>query len=141
MKSTVRKLLCLLAMAGIPFSVLAQNSTLDDFDQPMKSRTCGLILLSEGRAKIRNNDIERGMVDLVGAFALLQDGRKLNDKEVAREASQKLLNGSLETKTTSFAKCKQWLEERKSKPDFSNTEADRWNWVSQAQLTMQTEKK
>jgi hypothetical protein len=136
----LKKLVYFLALVNVQFSVLAQSMALDAFEPPMKSRTCGLIFLSEGRSLIRSQDMERGLVSLISAFALLQDGRKLSDKEAAREASTKLLTGSTETKTEAISKCEQWLNSRKTKSDFPNTEADRWNWVSQAQLTIQSEK-
>jgi hypothetical protein len=116
-------------------------SNLDGFDTPMKSRTCGLVILSDGRAKVRAEDMERGMADLISAFALLQDGRNLEDKVTARTASQIILTDPPDIRTASIAKCKLWLEERKSKPDFSKTETDMWSWANQAQLTAKTEKK
>jgi hypothetical protein len=137
----------LLAAVGVSmlcmFSNLAKSETTHvpgDFDIAMKSRTCGLVLLSEGRATVRAGNMESGMAELVSAFALLQDGRTLEDKTTARTASQKILSSSPATRATEISTCKHWLEQRKTQSNFSRTEVDQWNWVSQAQLTIQTEK-
>ena len=137
----------LLAVVGISmlcmFSNLAKSKTTPipgEFDIAMKSRTCGLVLLSEGRATVRAGNMERGMADLVSAFALLQDGRTLEDKTTARTASQKILSSSPATRATEISTCRHWLEQRKIQSNFSRTEADQWNWVNQAQLTIQTER-
>ncbi len=123
------------------FSFDAQAQSISGItDLPMKSRTCGLVLLSEGRAQLRAHDQGGGMENLVSAFALLQDGRALQDKVSARTASQALLTGSVEAKNTAVLQCKNWLHLRKDKPDFQNTEEDRWNWLNQAMVTMKTEK-
>ena len=100
----------LLAVVGISmlcmFSNLAKSETTPgDFDIAMKSRTCGLVLLSEGRATVRAGNMERGMADLVSAFALLQDGRTLEDKTTARTASQKILSSSPATRATEISTC------------------------------------
>lgn len=108
-------------------------------DVAMKSRTCGLILLSDGRASVRADSLDRGTEDLILAFSLLQDGRSLENKESARTASQKILNGSTGSKASAIADCKQWREMRKTKPDFQQSQADEWSWMNQALLTIQTE--
>lgn len=142
-----KSLFQLLAVVGLSLLVTVSASAQRDtapisgaFDIPMKSRTCGLVLLSEGRASARAGDKERGLADLIGAFALLQDGRTLVDKAAARTASQKMLTESPASKLTAISTCKNWLEQRKTQPSFVHTEEDQWNWVSQAQLTIETEK-
>ena len=103
----------LLAVVGVSllctFSNLAKSETTPipgDFDIAMKSRTCGLVLLSEGRATVRAGNMQHGMVDLVSAFALLQDGRTLVDKTAARTASQKILSSSPAAQATEISTCK-----------------------------------
>lgn len=136
----------LLAVVGLSiqcmFSNLAKSETthiVGNFDIAMKSRTCGLVLLSEGRSNVRDGNIERGMEDLVSAFALLQDGRALEDKTTARVASQKILSDPA-TRATEISTCKSWRAQRKTQSNFSHTEDDQWNWVSESQLTIKTEK-
>lgn len=142
---TVRGILStFVALSSALFFTFAQGepiSSLSEFNVPMKSRTCGLVILSDGRAKVRADDMEGGVADLIAAFSLLQDGRNLEDKASARTASQKILTGPLDNKKATIAQCKKWLSERKEKSDFSKTEADMWSWADQARLTIQTEKK
>lgn len=132
--------LTFLLMAGITSSLAQDNGALvDGLDAPMKSRTCGLVLLSDGRAKVRSNDLERAMTELVSAFALLQDGR-LADKYAARIASQAILNSTPDYRATSIAECFKYFGYRKTRPDFEKSEAAMWDWVTQAQITAKTEK-
>jgi hypothetical protein len=109
-------------------------------DGAMKSRTCGLVLLSEGRAFVRANKPDDGMAFLVSAFALLQDGRSLEDKVSARTASQALLNASPEVKDAAVIDCRKWLAHRKDKPDFPHSPDDKMEWAGQAMMTLKTEK-
>lgn len=83
--------------------------------------------------------MERSMPSLIGAFALLQDGRQVEDKNAARAQSQKLMRGTPQEKASAVAACAQWLATRKTQPGFANSEADKWQWVAQAQATIQTE--
>jgi hypothetical protein len=89
----------IVALSSALFFTFAQGeqiSSLSEFNVPMKSRTCGLVILSDGRAKVRADDMEGAMADLMAAFSLLQDGRNLEDKASARTASQKILTGPLD---------------------------------------------
>lgn len=105
----------------------------------MKSRTCGLIFMSGGRADVRAGKMESGMEGLIAAFALLQDGRELEDKNAARVVSQKILSGPKDSKDAEIAMCRNWLGKRMAQPNFSKTQSDKWNWANQAQMAVKIE--
>lgn len=119
-------------------------STLETTALPMHSRTCGLILLSDGRALLRaqNGQEKEAMAELTHAFALLQDGRPLEDKTLARAMSQEFMKPGvpLDLRASAVSHCESWIAFRAAKPDFNKSEQDEWGWVQQAMFTAQTEK-
>lgn len=128
------------AMMVMPSVAISETITSPkSIEVAMKSRTCGLIFMSEGRADVRAGKMESGMEGLVIAFALLQDGRELEDKNAARVVSQKILSGPKDSKDAEIAMCRNWLGKRMAQPNFSKTQADKWNWANQAQMAVKTE--
>lgn len=140
-----------LGLALTMLTLTAQASTLAQVEaagQPMRSRVCGLVLLSEGRADARSAKALKdqqltstSFAKLTGAFALLADGRPA-DKKAAREAAYALL-GTLQKpgaeKQSALSRCDAWLKWRVQQADFDKSEEARWSWAQQAKLTFDTE--
>jgi hypothetical protein len=118
-------------------------SALDATSLPMHSRTCGLILLWEGRHLAREGDAKKqeALAQVAHAFALLQDGRPLEDKTLARSMSQEFVKAGVPEKlrSSAVAHCENWLSLRYVKPDFNKSEQDQWGWVQQAMFTVKFE--
>lgn len=131
------------ALVSIIFATSAHAEitveSLADAPLYLHSRTCGLVLLSDGRAKVLAKDPE-AIGELIHAFAMLQDGRPLVDKESARKISRGLMRAPAEVKSAAVEQCNEWLRIRASKPDFDNSEKSKWDWVQQAMLTEKTER-
>ena len=138
-----------LALALLAFGAQAgAKSSLEGYDRPMRSRVCGLVLLSEGRAETRaaksaasQDKASASMGRLVKAFSLLADGRQ-TDLNAARESARTLL-GTIPKpaaeKPVAIAWCEAWLATRYPQADFDKSESARWSWASQAKLTFETE--
>lgn len=140
--ATLLAIAAILVLTGATPPATAQSPTqrLQSASLPMRSRACGLILLSDGRAKTRAGDQAGAMAELIGSFALLQDGRALEDKAAARSVSQSLLAKDSTTRAAAIAYCQQWLTSRKVQPDFDKSEKSQWEWAQAAIMTMRTEK-
>jgi hypothetical protein len=144
----LRATLFLAAALLFNISHAARPGALDTFSTPMRSRVCGLVLLSEGRSQVRafkasqaQELAEASFSRLMRAFALLADGRAA-DRSAAREASAFLL-GTLKSpapgKAEAIVLCETWLASRMAQPDFDKSEEARWSWTNQAKLTFDTE--
>lgn len=121
-------------------------------DQPFQSRTCGLVLLSSGRAQVRDvkakggNALEPVRAQLVSAFLLLRDGRNLQG---GINAPREYFWHQLSTGTATTPKyqalpaatryCEQWLDARRPQPDFDQGVEARYSAQAQADLTVQME--
>jgi hypothetical protein len=121
-------------------------------DQPFHSRTCGLVLLSDGRAKVReaaaNNAKSLGSAraQLINAFLLLRDGRNL---EGGMNAPREYFWQRLSTGTTTSPKnqalpaavqhCEQWTELRRRSADFDQGPEALDSAQAQTELTIRTE--
>lgn len=121
-------------------------------DTPFHSRTCGLVLLSDGRAQTRavkasgTGAFGPPMAQLIKAFLLLRDGRGLRVplSEPREYFAQRLSTGSgtqpaNQALPQAIVHCEQWLEARRGQSDFDRSEAAGWDAAEQAKLTLETE--
>lgn len=115
-------------------------SALESSPLPLRSRTCGLVLLSNGRAQVRAGDPAAAQVQLTRAFALLQDGRALVDKSKARVFSDQLLHADAAVTSLAMSRCQAWLTARLAASDFDKTEESQWSWAQQAVMTQKIER-
>lgn len=148
----------LLSLAtGLPVVAQADDGSaavaqLAQMDQPFHSRTCGLVLLSDGRAQVRavkvagTGEFTSSRTQLIKAFLLLRDGRGLQvSLELPRQYFwQRLSTGEGTTPRfqplpVATAHCEQWLETRRAQSDFDISEDAQQSAVAQADLTLKTE--
>lgn len=126
----------------------ASLSQVEAADASMRSRVCGLVLLSDGRADARlaksskdDRLTAQSFNKLTRAFALLADGREAN-KGAARSASADLL-GTLNNpgveKQAALTRCNAWLTWRTGQVNFDKSETARFSWAQQAKLTFDSE--
>jgi hypothetical protein len=121
-------------------------------DIPFHSRTCGLVLLSDGRAQTRavkaagTGAFVPAMSQLTKAFLLLRDGRGLQAplNEPREYFAQRLSTGrstqpANQALPQAIAHCEQWFEDRRGQPDFDRSEAASWDAAAQAKLTLESE--
>lgn len=117
----------------------------------MKSRTCGLVLLSHGRAlaaQLKGPSLVEQMQGhsqvastsmswLVSAFLLLRDGR-----EAAGPESRELYAAMSPQWTPTEAAmiyCTNWFESRRKSETFDVSEAAKWEAAASAKATFDTE--
>jgi len=135
--------------ASSPFSGLKQ---LIQTEPAFQSRTCGLVLLSNGRAQVRSlkaaraQTLEPALNQLTRAFMLLRDGRGLTSgHQGPRNFFQEHLSTGTTTKPLYQALpeaveyCEWWFNARRAKPDFDRSDQANAESVAQAQMTLETE--
>lgn len=155
MRHTTRYLLaaalvasCVTAHAAGPAQALA---TLGSSDKAFQSRTCGLVLLSAGRAQVRleaakaEPAYDNAMAQLTAAFMLLRDGASVPDRTAPRTFFAERLSTGNTTRPAqqalpeAVAHCSAWFNSRKSQPDFDNSQEALWSALEQAQITLRSE--
>ena len=137
------------AHASSPFGGLKQ---LIQKETAFQSRTCGLVLLSNGRAQVRSlkaaraQTLEPALTQLTRAFMLLRDGRSLtSDYQGPRNFFLENLSTGTTTKPLYQAlpeaveHCEWWFNARRAQPDFDRSDQANAESVAQAQLTLETE--
>jgi len=121
-------------------------------DQPFHSRTCGLVLLSAGRAMVReaatNNatSLDSARTRLNNAFLLLRDGRNLQGgMNAPREYFWQRLSTGTSTSPNNQAlpdavqHCEQWIAQRRQSGDFDQGSETLESVQMQTELTIRTE--
>lgn len=158
LQKTSTRLLFSLAFAAACFApayaadVSSALQELSRTDRAFHSRTCGLVLLSDGRAQTRvaksqnTNALEPAMAQLVKAFLLLRDGRALQGglsapreyfaERLSTGRSTKPFNQALPEAT---AHCGQWFDVRRGQPDFDLGDEAKADAAAQAELTLRSE--
>ena len=98
---------------------------------PLNSRTCGKILIAEGRAQLQLRNFENARDDFVSGLALLHDSP---DVEMPRQIA---VHNSIHSADSATAiQCRIWLGYRKTQPDFDHSEAYALRLVKQAEVLL-----
>lgn len=156
-KTTFQVLLVAALSSSLVSPVRAQDNSpalrdLAKTDQPFHSRTCGLVLLSAGRAMAReaasNNatSLDSTRAQLNNAFLLLRDGRNLRGGlHAPREYFWQRLSTGTSTSPKNQAlpaavqHCEQWIELRRRSADFDQGLEALDSAQAQTELTIRTE--
>jgi hypothetical protein len=153
-KSTLSILLTLVLATGTfgrahAQGVLSATETLAKTDRAFHSRTCGLVLLSAGRAQVRairagrDETLENARGQLTRAFLLFRDGSALQgnpnapqkyfEQRLSTARATQPANQALPAATTH---CERWFVERKAQPDFDGSDAVYKDSVARASFTV-----
>ena len=144
-----RTLLALVLSTSLGAALAAPTDALADLaksERSLHSRTCGLALLSDGRAQVREVKAssaptlgaQASAEQLTRAFFLLNDGSALRGAPGPRNLFKELAP-AWKVSSDVVEHCETWFEHRKTQSDFDMTDETRGSVAQQVELTFRTE--